>query len=106
MTPDEVVDQAVRSVKRATKFTDNIEFSPEDAGRSDTDFLCRILEAAINAGATTINIPDTVGYSILFQFGKTMKELIERIPNSDKAIFSAHCHNDLGLAVLILCQRS
>ena len=99
MTPDEVVDQAVRSVKRATKFTDNIEFSPEDAGRSDTDFLCRILEAAINAGATTINIPDTVGYSIPFQFGRTMKELIERIPNSDKAIFSAHCHNDLGLAV-------
>merc|ERR1711965_1106433 len=99
MTPDEVVDQAVRSVKRATKFTDNIEFSPEDAGRSDTDFLCRIIEAAINAGATTINIPDTVGYSIPFQFGNTMKELIERIPNSDKAIFSAHCHNDLGLAV-------
>merc|ERR1711965_398805 len=99
MTPDEVVDQAVRSVKRATKFTDNIEFSPEDAGRSDTDFLCRIIEAAINAGATTINIPDTVGYNIPHQFGKTMKELIERIPNSDKAIFSAHCHNDLGLAV-------
>ena len=99
MTPDEVVSQAVRSVKRATKFTDNIEFSPEDAGRSDTDFLCRIIEAAINAGATTINIPDTVGYSIPFQFGNTMKELIERIPNSDKAIFSAHCHNDLGLAV-------
>ena len=99
MTPDEVVNQAVRSVKRATKFTDNIEFSPEDAGRSDTDFLCRILEAAINAGATTINIPDTVGYSIPYQFGRTMKELIERIPNSDKAVFSAHCHNDLGLAV-------
>ena len=99
MTPDEVVSQAVRSVKRATKFTNNIEFSPEDAGRSDTDFLCRIIEAAINAGATTINIPDTVGYSIPFQFGNTMKELLERIPNSDKAIFSAHCHNDLGLAV-------
>ena len=99
MTPDEVVSQAVRSVKRATKFTNNIEFSPEDAGRSDIDFLCRIIEAAIDAGATTINIPDTVGYNIPHQFGKTMKELIERIPNSDKAIFSAHCHNDLGLAV-------
>ncbi|MDB4038784.1 2-isopropylmalate synthase, partial [Candidatus Thioglobus sp.] len=99
MTPDEVVTQAIRSVKRAAKFTDNIEFSPEDAGRSDIDFLCRIIESAINAGATTINIPDTVGYNIPHQFGETMRELIERIPNSDKAIFSAHCHNDLGLAV-------
>jgi len=99
MTPDEVVSQAVRSVKRATKFTNNIEFSPEDAGRSDIDFLCRIIEATIDAGATTINIPDTVGYNIPHQFGETMRELIERVPNSDKAIFSAHCHNDLGLAV-------
>ena len=99
MTPDEVVSQAVRSVKRATKFTNNIEFSPEDAGRSNIDFLCRIIEAAIDAGATTINIPDTVGYNIPHQFGETMRELIERVPNSDKAIFSAHCHNDLGLAV-------
>jgi len=99
MTPDEVVSQAVRSVKRATKFTNNIEFSPEDAGRSDIDFLCRIIEATIDAGATTINIPDTVGYNIPPQFGETMRELIERVPNSDKAIFSAHCHNDLGLAV-------
>ena len=99
MTPDEVVAQAVRSVKRATKFTNNIEFSPEDAGRSDIDFLCRIIESAINAGATTINIPDTVGYNIPHQFGETMRELIERVPNSDKATFSAHCHNDLGLAV-------
>jgi 2-isopropylmalate synthase len=99
MTPDEVVSQAVRSVKRATKFTSNIEFSPEDAGRSDIDFLCRIIEATIDAGATTINIPDTVGYNIPHQFGETMREIIERVPNSDKAIFSAHCHNDLGLAV-------
>ena len=99
MSPDEVVSQAVRSVKRATKFTDNIEFSPEDAGRSDLDFLCRIIEATINAGATTINIPDTVGYNMPHQFGETMRLLIDRIPNSDKAIFSAHCHNDLGLAV-------
>ena len=99
MTPNEVVNQAVRSVKRATKFTDNIEFSPEDAGRSDIDFLCRIIEAAIKAGATTINIPDTVGYNIPHQFGETIRKLIERVPNSDKAIFSAHCHNDLGLAV-------
>jgi len=99
MTPDEVVSPAVRSVKRATKFNNNIEFSPEDAGRSDIDFLCRIIEATIDAGATTINIPDTVGYNIPHQFGETMREIIERVPNSDKAIFSAHCHNDLGLAV-------
>ena len=99
MTPDEVVTQAIHSVKRATKYTNNIEFSPEDAGRSDIDFLCRIIEATIDAGATTINIPDTVGYNIPHQFGETMRQLIERIPNSDKAIFSAHCHNDLGLAV-------
>jgi 2-isopropylmalate synthase len=99
MTPDEVVAQAIRSVKRATKYTNDIEFSPEDAGRSDIDFLCRIIEATIAAGATTINIPDTVGYNIPHQFGETMRQLIERVPNSDKAIFSAHCHNDLGLAV-------
>ncbi|HIE78237.1 MAG TPA: 2-isopropylmalate synthase [Candidatus Thioglobus sp.] len=99
MTPEEVIEQAVRAVKRASRYTDNIEFSPEDAGRSDEDFLCRIIEATIDAGATTINIPDTVGYNIPDQFGQTMKSLIERVPNSDKAIFSAHCHNDLGLAV-------
>ena len=99
MTPNQVVEQAVRSVKHARKYTDNVEFSPEDAGRSDEDFLCRIIEATIDAGATTINIPDTVGYNIPHQFGATIKSLIERIPNSDKAIFSAHCHNDLGLAV-------
>ncbi|SMM99169.1 2-isopropylmalate synthase [uncultured Candidatus Thioglobus sp.] len=99
MTPDQVVEQAVRSVKRARNWTDDVEFSPEDAGRSDEDFLCRVIEAAINAGATTINIPDTVGYNMPNQFGATIKNLIERVPNSDKAIFSSHCHNDLGLAV-------
>ncbi|MBA5248874.1 MAG: 2-isopropylmalate synthase [Gammaproteobacteria bacterium] len=99
MTPDQVVEQAVRSVTRARNWTDDVEFSPEDAGRSDEDFLCRVIEAAIKAGATTINIPDTVGYNMPHQFGETIKNLIERIPNSDKAIFSAHCHNDLGLAV-------
>lgn len=99
MSPDDVLAQAVRSVKQARQFTDNVEFSPEDAGRSDTDFLCRVIEAVIDAGATTINIPDTVGYNIPHQFGALLKTLIERIPNSDKAIFSVHCHNDLGLAV-------
>lgn len=99
MTPDQVVEQAVKAVKRARQHTDNVEFSPEDAGRSELDFLCRVLEAVINAGATTINIPDTVGYNLPHQFGELVKQLIERVPNSDKAVFSVHCHNDLGLAV-------
>jgi len=99
MEPDAVVEQAVRAVKRARKYTDDVEFSCEDAGRSEIDFLCRIIEAAITAGATTINIPDTVGYAIPDEFGNTIKTLLARIPNSDKAIFSVHCHNDLGLAV-------
>lgn len=99
MTPDQVVERAVWAVKRARDFTDNVEFSPEDAGRSELDFLCRVIEAAIDAGATTINIPDTVGYNVPEQFGYLFKQLLERIPNADKAVFSAHCHNDLGLAV-------
>ncbi len=99
MTPDEVVTQAVHAVKRARKYTDNVEFSPEDAGRSELDFLCRVLEAVIKAGATTVNIPDTVGYNLPQQFGELIRQLIERVPNSDKAVFSVHCHNDLGLAV-------
>lgn len=99
MTPDEVVERAVWAVKKARNYTDNVEFSPEDAGRSELDFLCRVIEAAIDAGATTINIPDTVGYNIPKQFGDLFTNLLTKIPNSDKAIFSAHCHNDLGLAV-------
>lgn len=99
MSPDQVVEQAVWAVKRARNFTDDVEFSAEDAGRSELDFLCRIFEAVIDAGATTINVPDTVGYNMPWQFGETLKQLIERVPNSDKAIFSVHCHNDLGLAV-------
>lgn len=99
MSPNEVVERAVWAVKRARDFTDNVEFSPEDAGRSELDFLCRVIEAAIDAGATTINIPDTVGYNIPEQFGELFHQLLNRIPNADKAIFSAHCHNDLGLAV-------
>lgn len=99
MQPEQVIEHAVRAVKRARQFTDDVEFSPEDAGRSEEDFLCRILEAVIDAGATTLNIPDTVGYSVPQQFGATIANLIKRIPNSDKAVFSVHCHNDLGLAV-------
>ena len=99
MSPDAVLERATQSVKFARQFTDDVEFSPEDAGRSDIDFLCRIVEATIDAGATTINIPDTVGYNTPEQFGHLIEQLRTRVPNAYKAIFSAHCHNDLGLAV-------
>jgi 2-isopropylmalate synthase len=99
MSPEQVVEQAVRAVKRARQFTDDVEFSAEDAGRSDIDFLCRIFEAVIAAGATTLNVPDTVGYNLPQQFGETIRLLREKMPNADKAVFSVHCHNDLGLAV-------
>ncbi|AOJ69482.1 MULTISPECIES: 2-isopropylmalate synthase [Burkholderia] len=99
MTPDQVYEQARLAVRFARKFTDNIEFSPEDGSRSDMDFLCRVLEAVIAEGATTINIADTVGYGVPELYGNLVKTLRERIPNSDKAIFSVHCHNDLGMAV-------
>jgi len=99
MTPDQVFEQAKLAVRFARKFTDDIEFSPEDGSRSDMDFLCRILEAVIAEGATTINIADTVGYGVPELYGNLVRTLRERIPNSDKAIFSVHCHNDLGMAV-------
>ena len=99
MEPSQVIAQAVQAVKWAREYTDNVEFSPEDAGRSDLDFLCRILEQVIKAGATTINVPDTVGYTLPEYFGALIRKLRERIPNSDQAVWSVHCHNDLGLAV-------
>ncbi len=99
MSPGQVVEQAAKAVKWARQYTDNVEFSPEDAGRSEIDFLCQVLEAVIDAGARTLNIPDTVGYTMPDQFGALIRTLRERIPNADKAVFSVHCHNDLGLAV-------
>jgi 2-isopropylmalate synthase len=99
MTPEDVLKQAEWAVRYARQFTDDVEFSPEDAGRSDLEFLCRVVEAAIDAGAGTINIPDTVGYNMPFQFGRLIQDLRERVPNSDKAVWSVHCHNDLGMAV-------
>lgn len=99
MTPDQVLEQAVAAVKRARTYTDDVEFSAEDAGRSDPDFLCRVFEAVIEAGARTLNVPDTVGYTMPHQFSALIHDLRTRIPNSDRAIFSVHCHNDLGLAV-------
>ncbi len=99
MQPDDVVAAAVGAVKLARQFTDDVEFSPEDAGRSEPDFLHRIIEAVIDAGATTINVPDTVGYTLPHMFGELIRNMRHAIPNADKAIFSVHCHNDLGLAV-------
>ncbi len=99
MTPEQVFEQAKLAVRFARKFTDNIEFSPEDGSRSELDFLCRVLEAVIKEGANTINLPDTVGYAVPAQFGELIRTLRERVPNSDKAVWSVHCHNDLGMAV-------
>jgi len=99
MSPDQVFDQAIYAVKSARNLIDDVEFSLEDASRSDFDYMCRIIEGVINAGAKTINIPDTVGYGYPEEYANTIGRLIENIPNSDKAIFSVHCHNDLGLAV-------
>ncbi|MFQ3674925.1 MAG: 2-isopropylmalate synthase [Endomicrobiia bacterium] len=99
MSREEVLSTAVNAIKYARRFTDNIEFSCEDAGRSDIDFLCKIVESAINAGATIINIPETVGYTLPEEYGMLFKELLSRVPNIDKCILSTHCHNDLGLAV-------
>lgn len=99
MTPEQVLEQARQSVRFARNLCADIEFSPEDGYRSEVDFLCRVLEAVIAEGATTINIPDTVGYAVPELYGNFIKTLRERVPNSDKAIWSVHCHNDLGMAV-------
>ncbi len=99
MTPDQVFEQAKLSVRFARNLMSDIEFSPEDGYRSDPDFLCRVIEAVIAEGATTINVPDTVGYAVPELYGYFIKNLRERIPNSDKAVWSVHCHNDLGMAV-------
>ena len=99
MTEDQVVERAVQAVKWALEYTPDVEFSAEDAVRSDIDFLVRVFDAVIEAGATTINVPDTVGYSIPASWGERMAILIKRVKNSDKVIWSTHCHNDLGMAV-------
>ena len=99
MTPEQVIKNAANAVNIAKDNAEDVEFSPEDAGRSDFNFLCEIIEQVINAGATTINIPDTVGYNMPHQFGELIEKIISNVPNANKAIFSVHCHNDLGLAV-------
>jgi 2-isopropylmalate synthase len=95
---EEVLDLAVAAVKRAKSYCDDVEFSAEDASRTDIDYLCQVVEAVIEAGATTVNIPDTVGYAIPQEFGEIIRTLINRVPNINKAVLSVHCHNDLGLA--------
>ena len=99
MTPEQVLEQAKLSVRFARNLVGDVEFSPEDGYRSDVDYLCRVIEAVIKEGATTINVPDTVGYAVPELYGNFIKTLRERVPNSDKAIWSVHCHNDLGMAV-------
>jgi 2-isopropylmalate synthase len=99
MSEDQVVERAVAAVKWALEYTDDVEFSAEDAVRSDMAFLVRVFDAVIQAGAKTLNVPDTVGYSIPAAWGERIKQLIATVPNSDKVIWSTHCHNDLGLAV-------
>lgn len=99
MTPEQVIARAVEAIRVAKEYTDDIEFSCEDASRSEPEFLYRIIEAAIREGATTINIPDTVGYALPSQFGYFIKDLREHVYNADQAVWSVHCHNDLGLAL-------
>ena len=99
MNEDQVVERAVSAVKWALQYTDDVEFSAEDAVRSDMDFLVRVFDAVIQAGAKTLNVPDTVGYSIPAAWGERIKQLIVRVPDSNKVVWSTHCHNDLGLAV-------
>ncbi len=96
---EQVLDMAVKAVERARRYTDDVEFSCEDAGRTPIDYLCRMVEKAIDAGATTVNIPDTVGYTLPSEYGGIIATLFNRVPNIDKVVISVHCHNDLGLAV-------
>ena len=97
-TREKILEQAVAAVKYSKKFFEDVEFYPEDAGRADQDFLCKMVEEVIKAGATVINIPDTTGYNLPEMYGKKIDYLMNNVPNVDKAIISVHCHNDLGLA--------
>lgn len=97
-TREEILERARQCVKWARQFTDDVEFYAEDAGRTDNDYLARVVEAVIQAGATTVNIPDTTGYCLPEQYGQKMAYLVNNVPNIDKAVLSCHCHNDLGLA--------
>jgi len=97
-TREEIIERAISAVKLARNFTDDVEFYAEDAGRTDNEYLARVIEAVVKAGATTLNIPDTTGYCLPYQYQSKMEYLVNNVPNIDKAILSCHCHNDLGLA--------
>ena len=97
-TREEIIERAVNAVKMARNFTDDVEFYAEDAGRTDNEYLARVIEAVVKAGATTLNIPDTTGYCLPYQYQEKMAYLSNHVPNIDKAVLSCHCHNDLGLA--------
>jgi 2-isopropylmalate synthase len=99
MTREQIIERAVASVRRAKSYCPDVEFSPEDAARTEVDFLCDVVEAAIDAGATTVNIPDTVGYAVPTQYARVIRTLKERVRNIDRAVISVHCHDDLGMAV-------
>ncbi|MEN2995035.1 MAG: 2-isopropylmalate synthase [Thermodesulfovibrio sp.] len=99
MDRDQVIEAAVKAVKKARQYTNDVEFSAEDATRSDWDYLCKVIEEVIKAGATTVNIPDTVGYTVPQEYGQLIEYIMNKVPNIDKATVSVHCHNDLGLAV-------
>jgi 2-isopropylmalate synthase len=96
---EEALEQTAKAVALARTYVDDVEFSPEDSTRTEIDFLCKMVQVAIEAGATTINMPDTVGYSVPSEYGTMFRTVRERVPGADKVIFSSHCHNDLGLAV-------
>jgi 2-isopropylmalate synthase len=98
MTPDQALAKGVAAVKLARQYTDDVEYFMEDSGRADLDYVYRVVEAVINAGATTINVPDTTGYTYPNEYYHLIRTIIENVPNSDKAVFSCHCHNDLGMA--------
>jgi 2-isopropylmalate synthase len=98
MTREQALETGVSAVRHAKKYTDDIEYFMEDSGRADLDYVCHVVEAVINAGATTINVPDTTGYTYPNEYYHLIKSLIDRVPNSDQAVFSCHCHNDLGMA--------
>ncbi|MCK5327020.1 MAG: 2-isopropylmalate synthase, partial [Candidatus Latescibacteria bacterium] len=97
-TPAQVLDMAIAAVERAKSFCDDVEFSPMDATRTELGYLCEVIEAAIEAGATTINVPDTVGYAFPREFGDLIRDIFRRVPNVGRAVISVHCHNDLGMA--------
>src|SRR6516225_7098389 len=99
MTQAQIIDKAVASVRRAKSYCADVEFSPEDAARTELEFLCQVVQAAIEAGATTVNIPDTVGYATPIQYASVIAALKQRVPNIERAVLGTHCHDDLGLAV-------